>query len=132
MPSPLDHTPSPAEKGGGISTSPSVIALFIAHPHLRGPGTDRAGKREEGYQRSVNETRRGRALACNSRPQPRPMKGMVVAVTVMNCTFASGGSDAMVPAAIARKMPFGTDTLTPSVVWFSSSLTLVERHDEKA
>ncbi len=27
--------------------------------------------------------------------QPRPMKGIFVAITVMNCTLASSGSDAM-------------------------------------
>jgi hypothetical protein len=27
--------------------------------------------------------------------QPRPMNGIFVAITVMNCTFASSGSSAM-------------------------------------
>ena len=47
---------------------------------------------------------------------PRPMNGMVVAVTVMNCTFASNGSPAMnnTASATCRTSNVGSGTTRPS------------------
>ena len=48
--------------------------------------------------------------------QPRPMNGMVVAVTVMNCTLASSGSPAMnsTASATCRTSNVGSGTTRPS------------------
>ncbi len=37
----------------------------------------------------------GHGAFSKSMGQPRPMNGIFVAITVMNCTFASSGNDAM-------------------------------------
>ena len=96
--SPPNSTHSPCR------TSQPAAAFDLGHqPRLADPGLagdqhDRAADAASASLSARSGTSRPIEARCSTvgiLVHPRPMKGIFVAITVMNCTLASSGSDAM-------------------------------------